>query len=135
MSENQEQVDFKVDLTKTPEEIQEQHQAKKEEKAKSEKEVKEEVKDEAEKNVEAKEEVAEEEKKPEETQEEEVKAEERDLTDKEKIIKEYISSTYNMDEAQLKDVLSNKEDKVELPEEGHAGLATLLTNLQGGNNM
>jgi hypothetical protein len=122
MSENQEKVDFKVDLTKTPEEIQEQHQAKKEEEAKSKKEVKEEVKDEAEENVEVKEEVAEEEKKPEETQEE-VKAEERDLTDKEKIIKEYLSSTYNMDEAQLKDVLSNKEDKVELPEEVQKYLA------------
>ena len=123
MSENQEKVDFKVDLTKTPEEIQEQHQAKKEEEAKSKKEVKEEVKDEAEQNVEVKEEVAEEEKKPEETQEKEVKAEERDLTDKEKIIKEYLSSTYNMDEAQLKDVLSNKEDKVELPEEVQKYLA------------
>ena len=122
MSENKEKVDFKVDLTKTPEEIQEQHQAKKEEEAKSKKEVKEEVKDEAEENVEVKEEVAEEEKKPEETQEE-VKAEERDLTDKEKIIKEYLSSTYNMDEAQLKDVLSNKEDKVELPEEVQKYLA------------
>ncbi len=124
MSEkNQESVDFKVDLTKTPEEIQKEHKEKKEA-AKSE-EVKDVKKDQAEvKEISQETEVAEE--KPKETSEQPVSEVEKpeaisekseDLTDKQRIIKDYLSSTYNIDESQLKDVLSNNEKTIELPEE------------------
>jgi len=119
---NQESVDFKVDLTKTPEEIQKEHEEKKEA-AKSE-EVKDEKKDEAEVKESTQEPEAKEEKPKEETEDKpEGKAPESisekggELSDKQKIIKDYLSSTYNIDESQLKDVLKNNEQQVELPED------------------
>ena len=119
---NQESVDFKVDLTKTPEEIQKEHEEKKEA-AKSE-EVKDVKKDEAEVKESTQEPEAKEEKPQEETEDKpEGKAPESisekggELSDKQKIIKDYLSSTYNIDESQLKDVLKNNEQQVELPED------------------
>lgn len=119
---NQESVDFKVDLTKTPEEIQKEHEEKKEA-AKSE-EVKDVKKDEAEVKESTQEPEAKEEKpkkesedKPESKTPEAISEKGGDLSDKEKIIKDYLSSTYNIDESQLKDVLKNNEQQVELPED------------------
>ena len=119
---NQESVDFKVDLTKTPEEIQKEHEEKKEA-AKSE-EVKDVKKDEAEVKESTQEPEAKEEKpkkesedKPESKTPEAISEKGGDLSDKEKIIKDYLSSTYNIDESQLKDVLKNNEQQIELPED------------------
>ena len=90
---NQESVDFKVDLTKTPEEIQKEPEAKEEK-------PKEETED-----------------KPEGKAPESISEKGGELSDKQKIIKDYLSSTYNIDESQLKDVLKNNEQQVELPED------------------
>lgn len=119
---NQESVDFKVDLTKTPEEIQKEHEEKKEA-AKSE-EVKDVKKDEAEVKELPQEPEAKEEKpkdvpdgKVESKSPEKISEEGGELSKKQEIIKDYLSSTYNIDESQLKDVLSNNEKTEELPED------------------
>ena len=119
MNKNKEEVDFKVDMSKSPEEIQKEHQEKK---ATAEKEVaekkdavveeKEIVEEPKEEKKEEKEEVVQEKQKAPEISE---KSDE--LTDKESIIKDYLASTYNIDESQLKDVLKNNENQLELPEE------------------
>lgn len=125
MSEkNKEEVDFKVDLSKSPEEIQKEHQDKKQA-TEEKKEVNEEKQEAVVEEKETVEEPKAEEKVEEKVEEKEEKVvqedqkppKERGLSDKEEIIKDYLSSTYNIDESQLKDVLSNNEKTIELPDE------------------
>lgn len=123
MSEkNQESVDFKVDMSKSPEEIQQEHKDKKEaanteetQKVEGkEAEIKESPKDpEVKEQPQDTEEVSE----SKETKPDAISEKDQKLSDKEKIIKDYLSSTYDIDESQLKDVLSNNEKTIELPEE------------------
>jgi len=122
MDKKQEEVDFKVDMSKSPEEIQKEHEEKKvaakEEVAEEKKEAVTEEKEIVEEPKEGKKEEKKEEKVVQDKQESpEISEKAEELSDKQKIIKDYLASTYNIDEGQLKDVLLNNENQLELPDE------------------
>ena len=112
---NDESVDFKVDLSKSPEEIQKEHKEKKESaKAEEPKEVEAKAEETTEQVVEEKE-TGEEVEVVEEKKEEEEQPEQK-IT-KEQLINEYLTDNFDMNVDKLKDVLSNSEQKEQLPEE------------------
>lgn len=114
---NDESVDFKVDLSKSPEEIQKEHKEKKESaKAEETKEVEAKAEETTEQVVEEKETSEEVEVVEEKKEEEEEEQPEQKIT-KEQLINEYLTDNFDMNVDKLKDVLSNTEEKQQLPEE------------------